>query len=592
MKKFLLIAAMAALALGASADGYKFEKVWSNTDVASLWLTGVRQGFGLDGKYYINDTQFNGEGTPTIYIYGENGLEGTMPGSANEAFTRDEAGNLIYMNNVGFAAHTNDEPWPIGASIVVVNPATNESKEFEIPEDALPSGRMDCLGFAKGDLMEDGQIFFVGGKNTTMFCVMTITGGELDKDECYKVNNDMVSATTSTVINYYTDVNGEGALLYVTRNAQIVKIPYDEMTAGTIIQLPGRAPSNGAFPFIWDGKEFFVYPHKTAADVNYLDGIAIAEAGAAEPIFTVPSTFAAAANGDQSNWVNAEVDNFGVTIYHYYPGGYLEVYRLTKVYTVASNILNDWAISEENNMELGEDGIYYLAKDSVELAGGTMIEYKVTSNGTWWPADFNAEYYIGEDGLYNLVFTFNPEGGIVGIQVTKLEEPQPEMIYTVVGPAHVFGTEWDPTDVNNDMAKGEDGIYTWTKNGVQLDDFFGFKVVGNHSWDYEWPIGFENNWNAYLPDGAGVYDIVITFDPAQPDEKITCTLTKQGFLRGDVDNSGDVKIADVTALINYLLGGDASQINIQGADCDQNGEVKIADVTALINYLLSGEWVD
>ena len=95
MKKFLLIAAMAALALGASADGYKIEKVWSNTDVASLWLTGVRQGFGLGGKYYINDTQFNGEGAPTIYIYGENGLEGTMPGSANEAFTRDEAGNLI-----------------------------------------------------------------------------------------------------------------------------------------------------------------------------------------------------------------------------------------------------------------------------------------------------------------------------------------------------------------------------------------------------------------------------------------------------------------------------------------------------------------
>ena len=29
MKKLLLIAAMAALALGANADGYKFEKVWS-----------------------------------------------------------------------------------------------------------------------------------------------------------------------------------------------------------------------------------------------------------------------------------------------------------------------------------------------------------------------------------------------------------------------------------------------------------------------------------------------------------------------------------------------------------------------------------
>ena len=62
------------------------------------------------------------------------------------------------------------------------------------------------------------------------------------------------------------------------------------------------------------------------------------------------------------------------------------------------------------------------------------------------------------------------------------------------------------------------------------------------------------------------------------------------FLRGDVDNNGEVKIADVTALINYLLSGDASSINLQAADCDQNGEIKIADVTALINYLLSGSW--
>ena len=62
------------------------------------------------------------------------------------------------------------------------------------------------------------------------------------------------------------------------------------------------------------------------------------------------------------------------------------------------------------------------------------------------------------------------------------------------------------------------------------------------------------------------------------------------YLRGDVDNSGDVKIADVSALIGYLLSGDASTVNVNAADCDMNGEVKIADVSALIGYLLSGEW--
>jgi len=57
-----------------------------------------------------------------------------------------------------------------------------------------------------------------------------------------------------------------------------------------------------------------------------------------------------------------------------------------------------------------------------------------------------------------------------------------------------------------------------------------------------------------------------------------------------VNGDGQVKISDVTALINYLLSGDASAINLDAADCNQNGEIKIADVTALINYLLSSSW--
>ena len=53
---------------------------------------------------------------------------------------------------------------------------------------------------------------------------------------------------------------------------------------------------------------------------------------------------------------------------------------------------------------------------------------------------------------------------------------------------------------------------------------------------------------------------------------------------------GNVKINDVSALIDYLLSGDESGINIGAADCDQDLEVKINDVAALIDYLLSGDW--
>ena len=60
--------------------------------------------------------------------------------------------------------------------------------------------------------------------------------------------------------------------------------------------------------------------------------------------------------------------------------------------------------------------------------------------------------------------------------------------------------------------------------------------------------------------------------------------------RGDVDGDGTVGISDVTALIDYILSGDATDINLDVADCDQNGEIGISDVTALIDYLLNGSW--
>ena len=59
---------------------------------------------------------------------------------------------------------------------------------------------------------------------------------------------------------------------------------------------------------------------------------------------------------------------------------------------------------------------------------------------------------------------------------------------------------------------------------------------------------------------------------------------------GDVDMDGNVNISDVTALIDYLLSGNATGISVDNADCEADGNINISDVTALIDYLLSGEW--
>lgn len=68
------------------------------------------------------------------------------------------------------------------------------------------------------------------------------------------------------------------------------------------------------------------------------------------------------------------------------------------------------------------------------------------------------------------------------------------------------------------------------------------------------------------------------------------TVTATNNLRGDVNNDGDVAIDDITSLIDYLLTGNSSSINLSNADCDQDGNVNIGDVTALIDRLLTGHW--
>ena len=60
-------------------------------------------------------------------------------------------------------------------------------------------------------------------------------------------------------------------------------------------------------------------------------------------------------------------------------------------------------------------------------------------------------------------------------------------------------------------------------------------------------------------------------------------------IAGDVDGDGQVKIGDVTVLIDLLLRGTSSVSDYPAADVDVDGIINIADLTTLINLLLSGD---
>lgn len=63
--------------------------------------------------------------------------------------------------------------------------------------------------------------------------------------------------------------------------------------------------------------------------------------------------------------------------------------------------------------------------------------------------------------------------------------------------------------------------------------------------------------------------------------------TEPEVLLGDVNNDGEVTIADVTALVNILLGKDASGYDLDAANVNEDEDVTIADVVALVKMILS-----
>ena len=335
-------------------DGYKIEPVWVIDDLSFLPTADVRQGFGMDGMFYINN-----KADQKVIVVDENGLANIeYPGGANCGITRDEAGNIVVSNA------TFPDPWA-EATIKVINPETNEVKEYTVPAECGVEGRCDFIGFAKGNLMEDGVLYLTGA-TTSGVSILTISGGEVNTDECYAAPCDGLSPTSSTVINYYVDLAGEESLLYVTRNAALQKLAADgDNFVAEALTLPGKGACNGTFAFVWDNKEFFVYPTMP----NYLNGFAVAEAGAEAPIVEVPATAAANANAYQADWLNAEViSETEVLIYQYYPGGNIAVYRLTKVGGGIEELIND-----HNKVVAGVRYFNIMGQEMTEANGLTII---------------------------------------------------------------------------------------------------------------------------------------------------------------------------------------------------------------------------
>ena len=331
MKKILLIAAAAAAVMCANAQP-TVEQLWRVDGMGTLAPTAdCRQGFGMNGKVYINN-----KADQKVLVFGENGLSNEQfPGGANCGIGRDEAGNLVISNGAFPNEWACDGETPVIKVVDVNNPAN--VKEYALPEDVKGFGRSDLLGFAKGNLLEDGVLYFCGANSALTLVVVTITDGEVNLDETYVADIDGNVAASSNPIYFYKNKDGEDRLLYVNRTQagggaggnvgiKVLAADGDNFMVESTPVMPGKSASNGGMIFVWNGEEYAVYPYGG----NYYDGFAIVKLGEEEAFFVKEPELAANPNTFQANWVNAEVVEDGVMIYHYVPGAYLEVFKMTQ----------------------------------------------------------------------------------------------------------------------------------------------------------------------------------------------------------------------------------------------------------------------
>lgn len=343
MKKFLLLAATAAMVASATAQVPCSGTLKLDWKVAKDKMPApleTRQGFGLNGKFYIQN-----KSTKSIEVYDQNGKTSEVlpTGGQNTAISYDDAGNIL----VGNSAFPN--AWRTDSTNLKIIAADGKSfKDITIKADgAVINGRCDFMGKASGNLLSEdgGVLWLVGGTNTGVVKV-PVAEGVIDTDNVFEATVDgaAVTASTSTVVNAYTDAEGNAKMLYVTRNANPVVLEGDETLTGTAIALPNKGACNGAFPFTLGGYNLVAYPTLP----NYLDGFAIAEAGAEAAVVSHAAEFTANPNGIQANWINVEpVDALTANVYQYVPGGFMAKYTFTldKSITGVDNAVADKTVA-------------------------------------------------------------------------------------------------------------------------------------------------------------------------------------------------------------------------------------------------------
>lgn len=218
-------------------------------------------------------------------------------------------------------------------------------------------------------------------------------------------------------------------------------------------------------------------------------------------------------NGFQANWLNAEVDENGVTIYQYAPGANITVWRLTK---------DEPAPEPAKVYMLGGDDQGWDPTSGTEFAYDA--ENEVYTATITFPAEYN--YF----GFTTALAENNDDGGWAYIEPFRFGAVS-EGDYWYTGEEDFISLTWDEYHAIR-IAGGEYNL-TVDLNDMKLfiekvqPDFIRGDVDGDTS--------------VNISDVTALIDILLSGAEAPA--------------AADCDGDTNVNISDVTALIDFLLSG-------------------------------------
>lgn len=317
---------------------FRFEKVWSFTDREGnapehIDGTNAQQGGAYKGYFYINDCS-----DKLIYVYGKDGLVGTLPGGAGWGTACDDAGNIIVRNDKQTALEHSVLIYPSGTM-----PGSGV-EPLEVSFETLDIGQTNFIS-ASGDVLGEGGYVYMFPNGQTVVNIIEFRNGEFVQTH----RSGGLSIQSSTAGYVVPIKNNKEHWLYMVRNNGIYEYNgADEgvVLSGSSTRPPSRNSTCGAEYFTLSSHNILVYNSGT----NYTGGFTVKDLTDNKYIETVnpigDKGYTAGGNYSVSNWIFAEkIDAGSYYLYQYCPANGIAVYRLWDANYVPESSVGEVAVA-------------------------------------------------------------------------------------------------------------------------------------------------------------------------------------------------------------------------------------------------------